>query len=232
MKKKLLNFLIKKILTPLVYAYMQLVGWTSHWRIIKRRQLDDIRKEGEIVIFTFWHNQLVLMPYWYKNSFPSKPLSVLISKSKDGEYIRKIIEYFRFDVVRGSSSQGGQTALRGLIERLKKGNIIGITPDGPKGPRYKVQKGVIMLAQATGCRIFPAACDTSWKIVMRTWDRFRIPLPMGNIYAICGKPISVPADADKEELEKKRKELESELNRINRDVSRRVAWWVGKRIEN
>jgi lysophospholipid acyltransferase (LPLAT)-like uncharacterized protein len=140
-----------------------------------------------------------------------------------------VIEYFKFDVVRGSSSQGGRTALKGMIERLKEGFIVGITPDGPKGPRYKVQKGVILLAQATGCRILPVACDTSWKAVLRTWDRFRIPLPMGNIYAMCGKPVTVPAKASKKELENKRMQLEAELNRINNEASRRVAWWVGRK---
>lgn len=226
---KFIDFLIKKMIIPFAYAYMQLVAWTSHWRSINRSQIEQIKKKGETVIFAFWHNQLVLMPYLYKNSFTSKKVSVLISWSKDGEYIKKVVEYFKFDVVRGSTSQGGRSAFRGLIERLKQGYLVGITPDGPRGPRYKVQKGVILLAQLTGCRIIPVACDTSWKMELRTWDRLRVPLPMGNMYAICGKPIPIHVNASKTEIEKKQQELENELIRINKEAKRRVAWWVGKR---
>ena len=227
MKKKLLDFLIKRILTPFAYGYMHFVAWTSHWRIINRRQLDEIKNDDENVIFAFWHNQLVLMPYWYKNNFPNKELSVLISKSKDGDYLREVVEYFKFDTVRGSTSKGGDVALRALMEKVNKGFMIGITPDGPRGPRYIVQKGVIKLAQATGCRIVPVAYDTSWKVILRTWDRLKVPLPMGNVYCIFGKPLTISTSSQKNNLEEKRIRLEEELNRINKEVARRVAWWVG-----
>ena len=229
MNRNVVDFVIKRILTPIVFGYMQIVAWTSHWRIIKRRQIDDIRTYNKPVIFAFWHNQLVLMPSWYKNSFPEKPLSVLISKSKDGEYIQKVIDYFKFSIVRGSSRRGGDKALLGLIDKLKKGSMIAITPDGPRGPRYVVQKGVIKLAQTTGCEIIPVAYDSNWKIVLRTWDRLKVPLPLGNIYAICGNPIIVSSEASKDELEDNRRLLEDELNRINREVARRVAWWWGRK---
>jgi Kdo2-lipid IVA 3' secondary acyltransferase len=119
--------------------------------------------------------------------------------------------------VRGSSSRRGPQALLELTSQAKCGHDVAITPDGPRGPRYVVQDGVISLAQVTGLSIVPVTWNTNRKFCMKSWDRFQIPLPFARCEMVLNRPIVVPRSASEAEREKLRAELERSLRGSSRD---------------
>jgi lysophospholipid acyltransferase (LPLAT)-like uncharacterized protein len=173
------------------------------------------RPSAQPVIFCIWHNRLALCMVVHRK-YPRK-LAALISASKDGAFLSAILEKFGVLAVRGSSSRRGPQALLELTSHAERGYDLAITPDGPRGPRYVVQKGVISLAQVTGLPIVPVTCNMSRKICARSWDRFQIPLPFARCEMVLKQPIVVPRDASETEREQLRAELERSLRLSSRD---------------
>jgi lysophospholipid acyltransferase (LPLAT)-like uncharacterized protein len=145
----------------------------------------------------------------------------MVSKSKDGELAARIIQKQGHEAVRGSTKKGGLHALSILIKKIKEENKPGlIVPDGPQGPRCKVQPGIVILAKKTGYPIVPFSYSAKKIKIFASWDRFILPLPFTKCRAVYGAPIYVPQDADKNEKKKRLMLLENELNRITSDVDR------------
>ena len=136
---------------------------------------------------------------------------MLVSMSKDGDYGAALVQKLKQDAVRGSSSRGGQRAIRNLAAKAAEGNNIAITPDGPKGPVTKVNKGIIRLAQLTGARIIPVSYQATraWKV--KTWDLFMVVKPFGKVHMAFADPMQIPRDSSPEDVEKFRKKLEDTL---------------------
>src|SRR5438477_9066162 len=132
-------------------------------------------------IYCVWHNRLPLcMKAYYghvKKHNQTPGMAAMVSASKDGGFLAAILEGFAVQPVRGSSSRRGSQALRELTTWAERGYDLAITPDGPRGPRYVVQEGVIALAQLTEMPIVPVSCHVNWKIQLKSWDKFQIPLP-------------------------------------------------------
>ena len=112
-------------------------------------------------ILAFWHNRLLLLPFIYRYRMHLKNIVVMVSRSRDGEFVANFLDRFGFHTIRGSSSKGGGQTFTQAIKMARKGYDIAITPDGPRGPRYQVQPGVIKLAQMTSLPIVPAAYQAS-----------------------------------------------------------------------
>ena len=149
-------------------------------------ELKTIWQMGGHVIFSTWHDQLLLIPPGY-----NRPgAKVLISPSKDGELIARTIAFFSLGAVRGSSSRGGREAFRELVGFAKEPIDLGITPDGPRGPRHKVKTGVVQLARVTGRPIVPLAFACSHGHRFKSWDRFLLPYPRGRAVYYFGKALS------------------------------------------
>ena len=198
-------------LSLIAAGYIRLVSLTSRFRTIGREQVDDHIRDQRPFIAAFWHGRLLMaLAQWPRGA----PLKVIISHHRDGEFIARIAARFGVGAVRGSTSNGGANALRAMLRALKGGEFVGITPDGPGGPRMRVQMGTIVLAQMSGVAIIPITCAVSRRRIAGSWDRFIIPLPFSRGICIWGSPVTVPRDADTDMLEAKRLELENELNRI------------------
>jgi lysophospholipid acyltransferase (LPLAT)-like uncharacterized protein len=127
------------------------------------------------------------------------------------------MELFGLIPARGSSSRRGAAALLDLVRHTRSGCDIAITPDGPRGPRYQAQEGIIVLAQVTGLPIVPVAYHLSWKKVLPSWDGFQIPLPFSRCEVTFGTPLQIPRDLTPEQVAALRAELESRLKAITRD---------------
>jgi len=172
-------------------------------------------------IYCIWHNRLVLcMPAYYgyvRVRYPPVGMAALVSASKDGGFLAAILEYFKVQPVRGSSSRRGAQALLELTTWAERGYDLAITPDGPRGPGYVVQEGVMSLAQVTGLPIMPFSYHLNWKIRVNSWDRFQIPLPFARCEMNLGKAIRVPREATDEEREALRQQLERVLKELSRD---------------
>lgn len=160
-------------------------------------------------IFAFWHNRILMLPYFFRKYGKHRRVTVMISRSRDGQLITEVAERFNVKTARGSTSKHGQTAYRQLFRGLTQNHSdVAITPDGPRGPRCKVQPGILMLAQQSGYPIIPITYHLSKKIEFNSWDRFQMPLPFSRCKLHIGKPFYIPADAKdltlyKEDLEKR-----------------------------
>ena len=178
----------------------------------------------EPVIFALWHNRLGLCMKVYERFVrPDRQhdhLAALISASKDGAFLAAILQRFGVQPVRGSSSRRGAQALLELTSWAERGFDLAVTPDGPKGPRYVVQEGVITLAQVTGLAIVPYSCRLSWRIRVKSWDRFEIPLPFSRCEMTFGEPIQVPRGTTDEERARLREQLQGVLLAGTRERAR------------
>lgn len=171
--------------------------------------------ESRPVIFCLWHNRLAISMIVHRR-YPRK-LAALVSASKDGALLAAVLSKFGVEYVRGSTSRRGPQALLELTSRADTGYDLAVTPDGPKGPRYVVQQGVIALAQVTELPIIPVTCNTRWKLCLRTWDRFQIPLPFSRCELILNEPIVVSRRASEAEREERRRTLEQRLRQSSND---------------
>jgi hypothetical protein len=193
------------LLSLLAWLYVQLTALTS------KISIKGVRDHPGTAIYTLWHRQEALMIYLHRN----RNLCGLISKSKDGEYMARILKRFGFSFVRGSTTSGGFLSLRGLIKAARNGCSIAITPDGPHGPVFKVQPGAVYLARKAEIPIIPCACALSKKKILNSWDRYLFPLPFGRVQAVYGAPFTVTGTDD---AAAKTAELENILNALTAEA--------------
>lgn len=191
--------------STLAYFYTVFLGWTTRIYWFKSEEGERLEKEGKGLIYAVWHNQQLFLLYPYKG----QKIAPLISQSSDGEYIARCLPKFGMLAVRGSSSRGGARALIHLMHAARDGYRPMLTPDGPRGPIYKVQSGILFLAKKTGFPIIPVGTALSRKIKVGSWDKMRVPLPFGKTALTYGKAVYVKDDAD---MERAAKELEEQLN--------------------
>jgi lysophospholipid acyltransferase (LPLAT)-like uncharacterized protein len=153
------------------------------------------------VIIAFWHNRTALMAYFYEHYCRGRTALTFISRSRDGQFMTDVAARFGIKAVRGSSSRNGTSAMLTAIRASgdEKVDLV-ITPDGPRGPKYKIQPGLVRLAQATQRPIVAVTYDLKWKHQLRSWDRFHVPLPFSRCHLVTGERIFVPKDASDEEL--------------------------------
>lgn len=194
------------------FAYLTLVKWTTRLVVRDRRHRDALRAQGRRFVYAFWHNRQV----FFTTSHRGDNASILVSLSRDGEIIAKVMELSRIEAARGSSSRGASGALRGLLAAVARGREPGIAPDGPKGPVYQVKPGALFVAQKLGIPIVPITNALSRKLVLkRSWDQYQVPLPFGRAVIRYGAPITVKPGDD---LEKKAAELKAALDRITAEA--------------
>jgi lysophospholipid acyltransferase (LPLAT)-like uncharacterized protein len=204
----------------LIFALIRIVAATLRYQWTDRSGYFAGGPSGP-AIYCVWHNRLALcmiMYFDYARKHNQTPgMAAMVSASKDGGFLASILECFGVQPVRGSSSRRGPQALLELTGWAERGYDLAITPDGPRGPRYVVQDGIMALAQVTGLPIIPASCYLGWKIQVKSWDRFQIPLPFSRCEVILGPPVHVPRQVSDAEREALRQQLERTLKEISRD---------------
>jgi len=204
----------------LLWAIIRLISATLRYRVRDPHGFLE-RKDISQAIYCVWHNRLALcmkLYFTFSGEHRSKAgVAGLVSASRDGAFLTAILQCFGVQPVRGSSSRRGAQALLELKTWAERGYDLAITPDGPRGPRYTVQDGAMSMAQVTGLPVVPAAYHLKWKIQLKSWDRFQIPLPFSICEVTAGKIFHVPRDISDSEREGLRKQLEAELRAISRD---------------
>lgn len=199
------------------YLLIRIIGRTVRFRLEGGEHLEEATRDGSIPIYTCWHDRVFLATYFFRR----RGIIVMTSQSFDGEYIARFIQRFGFGAVRGSSTRGGAGALVELIRLVRAGRPAGFLIDGPKGPRHVAKMGAVALAKKTGQPVLPFSIEAErfWEI--SSWDRFRIPKPFTRATVRIAPPIRVSADADEQTLDAKRDELQSALDRLTAQASRR-----------
>jgi len=173
--------------------YVGLVASRLDWLVEGEANLKSLAAPSPLIV-VFWHEALPSMPVLWQRARRlgmTRPAVVLASAHRDGQLIGRAVRHMGIGLVSGSSSRGGAAGLRGLLKALESGANVGVTPDGPRGPRRVCAPGVAQLAAMSGCRILPCGAVTTPARTLRSWDRMRIPLPYGRGALVCGAPITV-----------------------------------------
>jgi hypothetical protein len=204
------QWLLFNVAPPVAHAYIRLLRRTMRIEVRGAEVLEAARRDPGQYILCFWHARFVLMPYCY----PGPRIVVLSSNHRDAEALVRILRKFGIEQARGSSTEGGAAGLRQVLRKVAQGCDVGLTPDGPRGPRRRVQPGVVAVARFTGLPIIPVTFSASPSRRLRTWDRTLLPKLFSKGVFVYGDPIVVSRDATASTQEEKRLALESELDRI------------------
>jgi len=209
--------------------YLRLVVWAlsffasllmATWRLRVLQPLPKPQDPGP-AIFCLWHNRLSMAAIawlrFVRYHWPADGVAGVISASKDGAILSEVVGHFGIKTVRGSSSRRGPQALLEACHWLEKNHHVAITPDGPRGPRYRLQPGVIQLAQVSGRPIILIGFHFQYKYSFNSWDGFQVPLPFSRCDLRFGEPVFVPRDATDEQREELRIQLEQTLMALTTD---------------
>lgn len=195
-------------------AAIRALGFSWRIRVDGAAELERARGVSPNVIFAFWHGRLLPLSFTHRN----RRIHVLASEHRDGEMLGRTIRRLGFGHVRGSSTRGGARAILELAAAVRSGHDLGLTVDGPRGPRHQVKPGAIEVARRTGAAIVPITSASSRHRVFSSWDRFELPYPFTRVVVRYGAPVVVPPDADRAEMERRRLELEATLIRITAEA--------------
>ena len=210
----------QRLAAALIYGLIRSLAGTLRFSLKDQSGL-FVGEPKEAVIFAIWHNRLALSLILYRKYVrqrqASRRLAAMVSASRDGGLLARVLEWFEVQPVRGSTSRRGPQALRELTTWGERGYDLAITPDGPRGPCYQVQEGVISIAQLTGLPIVPVSYHLNWKIRSKSWDRFQVPLPFARCSVRIGEVLRVPRNASEADRETLRQNLEQTMLAITQD---------------
>ncbi len=215
-KKILKSKAIQEVICRIAWVYIWFVYLTTKWEEIGSQYTKDLTESGKPFIFVFWHGRLLMIaPFAPKK----RKLNVVISTHRDGQIITRIMEFFGFVMIRGSSNKAdGVSAFKEVIRALKNQEIDTITPDGPRGPRMRISGNVIKIAQMQKVPIIPVTYSISKCKILNTWDKFMVAKPFAKGVFLYGKPISYCNSNKEEDVEQARLELENKLNDLTKEA--------------
>jgi len=175
------------IVFPFIGAlFMRLIYLTSKKSFYFPDNIADER-----CVFGTWHGDLLMQPFLYRKLRKTPKAVIMISEHFDGELIAKTVGHFGLDTIRGSSRRGAARVLMQAIKKVKEGYDLGITPDGPKGPRFSVSDGIVVVAQKLDRPILLLNCVPSRYWQLGSWDKFVIPKPFCHLEFYCSEPFQV-----------------------------------------
>ena len=158
-----------------------------------------------------------MMPYCWDHR---KTIYMLISQHRDGQLIARTVGHFGIKTAAGSSTRGGAGALRTMVKALKQGDYVGVTPDGPRGPRMRASEGIVSVARLSGAPVIPAAFGVNRGPTLSSWDSFLVAWPFARGVIVWGDPIYVDREAKGEALETVRRQVEDGLNAVTAEADR------------
>ena len=207
-KKFLQNEYIQNLVGFLISSYIKICFHTSLWYVKNNKTLETHIKKKSKIIVIFWHNRILMAPFcWeYKNNF-----KMLISSHRDGRIISCAISHLGIDTIEGSSNKNKISSAKQIINELSQKNIIGITPDGPRGPNQKIKEGLISMQKKTNSVIFPLCYSAKFYKKLTSWDKFMFVFPFNKFVAIWGKPIIYDK---KKSLNQNISVVQNELDRV------------------
>ena len=216
-KKILRTKIAYSVICWITSKYIKFVSLTLKWSHLNKNYVEKLWKNNENFILCFWHGRLLMMPLSWKKE---KKINMLISEHPDGQLISKTIKYFGINTIYGSSSKGGTKAIRNIIQSLKSGESVGITPDGQRGPRMKINSAIIKIASLTGYKILPLSCSVKNRFFLNSWDRFLVALPFGKGCFVWGNPIRVKRNISRNEDLKLSNKLEKILLKLTKEADK------------
>jgi lysophospholipid acyltransferase (LPLAT)-like uncharacterized protein len=196
----------------LAYAIIETLWRTSRLRFVNLDRLTTLVREQGAVVPVFWHQHLLLGARFIVDRRAELKTGFMISPSVDGQAPTMLAGLYGAHVVRGSGSYTGMRAVRGVYQAIVKDGISpGITPDGPRGPRFKFKPGAIFTAQISGKAVVPIAYAAKPAWVLKTWDKFIVPPPFARVAIAIGEPYFPTKKMDEAQMEEAQRELERRM---------------------
>lgn len=193
MKKKIGQFLAPRILKWILIV----IGLTCKKRWNGLENIKELKEKGQNWVYSLWHANISFAALLLRN----QKLLSMVSESEDGSLAAVIIELFGNKTIRGSSSKGGAKVLISMIKGLREGQNGAITPDGPRGPRFKLQQGAISIGQMSGAALVPIHFEaTNQWVFSKSWDKHKFPKPFSTIFITIGEPFKVPNKLSKDQI--------------------------------
>ena len=208
------NFLkhkyIQELLGWLISFYIKICFNTSLWYVKNDESIKKNLKKKKSILVCFWHNRMLMAPFcWnYQTKF-----KMLISEHRDGRIISNAVSHLGIDTISGSSNKNKISSAKKIIEELKIFNTVGITPDGPRGPKEKASSGIIKISKATQVPIIALGFDSTSNKKLGSWDSFLLTYPFSKCCYVWSDPILIPNDIKDNEIQKYQNLIESEINK-------------------
>ena len=212
-------------LVPVCYFFFRAYLPLLRLKVIgKETAYDQIREHGRIIV-PIWHQRLFSALAYAPRLREFRPI-VMISQSRDGEFIADFAQRLGLVPVRGSSSKGGAEALKTIVKKLEENPLVSHIVDGPRGPKGKVKPGLIQMAQLSGAVVLPLifSVDRAW--IAESWDRFLIPKPFSRVTVRWEDPFFVPRKMDPEEFDAYRRQIEERLIQAHAEADLSSGWKI------
>jgi hypothetical protein len=203
----------------LIRALVDMVTATTRWSIEGSAEGRALIEGPETLIGAIWHNRLMLVGKTWPQG---KPLGMVFSAHRDGQLLADVYADRITHPILGSTRRNPAGAMKGMLRTLKDGVSVGITPDGPRGPRMRCHPGLVQAARISGAPIVPAAWSTRFRLVAGSWDRFIFALPFGRGVVIYGDPILVPRDLDEDGVRDMLSRVEAAITDVTDEADRRM----------
>lgn len=210
---------VLNLIGDIAFAYTWLVGKTSKIEVQGMIEFEDLIEQNDGGIFVTWHGRALILPFFWRRK---RQMKALVSPHQDGRIIARLLKRFGILSIDGSSDRNAGGAAVGIFRELKKGNVVSLISDGPRGPSMRLNKSVIYFAQKTGKPImgFTYSTHNAW-VVRKSWDDMIIPKLFDKGYIRHTEPLYVPEDIDDEQLEEIRLKFEEELNRLTIEIDKK-----------
>lgn len=202
-----------------LYWYIRLVGKTTKWTTDGADLFYDVLEKDKSLIMVAWHGRILMLPYFWNRS---GKLKALVSLHRDGRLVVKMLESFGIGTIGGSTNNNATAAALSLMKTLKKNDSIAIIPDGPRGPSMTLTLSPLYYAQKTGKPIVGVTFSIKGSKMAKSWDSMMIPPLFSTGIISATEPFYIPKDANKEELEKYRLQIEQKLNEITHKADEKM----------
>ena len=197
--------------------YLRCLWWSIRWTFHGRGHPEALIQAQQPFILCFWHGRLMMMPFSWRWSRPV-PMRMLISSHRDGRLISSVVRFFGISTIAGSSSRDAVAAFRALLTLLKKGDCVGITPDGPRGPALSIKEGILKAAYLAQVPIVPVTFSTDRGKTLGSWDRFLLAKPFGRGVFVWGAPLYPPPRGEPLDVERFRDQLQQAMAAVTQQA--------------
>ena len=218
-RRLLRNARLRRMACWAIHVYIRFVYLTNRWTVENGEWPRRLLADGRPFIGAFWHGRMMMIPMGWERM---APMHMLISSHRDGRIIADAVSHFGIQAIAGSTRRGGSAAMRAMLKKLKDGDCVAITPDGPRGPAMTASIGIVNLARLAQAPVVPITYATSRRRFATTWDRFHIALPFGRGVFVWGPPIEFVEDLDDSGVEEARRLIEERMVEMVREADRRV----------